>query len=75
MPPWGTSILELTPRLVYTRRRDKLLARIWPPKRRKLEMMNRLAEMPLSEVQTALNQRLSDLALYGTAFRKVEHRP
>ena len=57
--------------LVYTRKRDRLLALLWAPKRRKLEMMRLLAKEPIREALRTAADIQTQLALYGTAYVKI----
>lgn len=57
--------------MVYTRRWERWLAVVWPPKRKRLRMMNRLAEMSMSEILEEHNRAMRDLLLYGVSYSKV----
>jgi hypothetical protein len=56
-------------RIVYTRRWDRFLAVVWPPKRRRLRMIQALIDGPEGEaLQRRIAANLRDLMLYGTSY-------
>jgi hypothetical protein len=55
-------------RLRYTRRRDRVLAFIWPPKRRRLRLQQTLVAAGMDKIRAATDPFQRDLMLYGTAF-------
>lgn len=64
MRVWGMSSIE-KPTVRYTRRWERWLAVVWPPRRRQLRLAQLLADMSLSEIQAQHNRVMRDLILYG----------
>jgi hypothetical protein len=68
MEYWGTSLLE-TPVVRYTRRWERWLAIVWPPRRKKLRMMQALLDANPIALQRAQNAITSAL-IFGSATLK-----
>ena len=52
----------------YTRWQDRLLARVWPPKRRQYRMWQTLVDHNAAIIQQQVDMVNHDFALYGTAY-------
>lgn len=74
MRPWGKSQIE-HPTFRYTRRRDRWLAIVWPPRRKRLRMMNQILDMNLSEIQAEVNRIHSERLVFGTSYIKLKFTP
>jgi len=55
----------------YTRWQDRLLCLVWPPKRKRLRMLNGLVKSSEGAVEHEMARIFRDLTLYGTAYAKV----
>lgn len=55
-------------RLRYTRWQDRLLAFLWPPKRKHLRMAQAVLDSSMDEIRREADPIQRDLLLYGTAF-------
>jgi len=58
----------------YTRWQDRLLALIWPPKRKRLRMLNMLVKSSEKAVEHEMNRIALDLTLYGESFIHLDDR-
>lgn len=65
---YGMSALEQPITLRYGRRRDRWLARLWPPARKRHRMRQQLADYSVTEIQRMYNRTLTDLLVYGSAL-------
>lgn len=56
----------------YTRWPDRLLALVWPPKRKRLRMLDALVGASEDSIRHEMAKIARDLTLYGNAYVKVE---
>jgi hypothetical protein len=57
----------------FTRKRDRLLALFWPPKRRQRRLIQAIVDLDANASLDATARLMTDLALYGVAFFEVDH--